>query len=237
MFTLVFQMSPGLMKCQICQGFCIKKGVRNGIQKYQCKGCKKYGQSKYVYSKCTPEKEQMIVQLNGESCGVSSIARVTGLSKASIVRKIRVLSLDLEFKMSKEYNQVYEVDELKTFVGNKQNESWLMYSLNRSTNLISFLTVGRRTKLNLSKVVNPLLNLSPKQIFTDRLNIYPKLISEEIHSLKNRGTNRIERMNLNFRHFLKRLSRRTISYSKSEEMLFHCCRLLWHYRFKDLKIG
>ena len=45
--------------------------------------------------------------------------------------------------------------------------------------------------------------------------IYLGLVPKELHHVKRRGINRIERMNLTLRTHLKRLNRRTIAYSKS----------------------
>lgn len=48
---------------------------------------------------------------------------------------------------------------------------------------------------------------------------------------------RVEGENTRLRHYLARLQRKTLCYSKSEEMLKHSIRLLIHYlRFDDLPI-
>jgi IS1 family transposase len=67
--------------------------------------------------------------------------------------------------------------------------------------------------------------LNPKRIYTDKLNIYPGLISKSIHSSIQYKTNHIERFNLTLRTHLKRLSRRTICFSKNSKMLENCLRL------------
>src|SRR5262245_58418617 len=102
------------MECLVCKGICVKKGVRNGVQKYRCTICKKHQQSSYTYGKYSAEKEQLIIQLNNEGCGISSIARITKLSKTTIQRKIKIISLNLRFESMEEENQIYELDELRT---------------------------------------------------------------------------------------------------------------------------
>uniref|UniRef100_UPI00166D2F5C IS1 family transposase n=1 Tax=Aquaticitalea lipolytica TaxID=1247562 RepID=UPI00166D2F5C len=61
--------------------------------------------------------------------------------------------------------------------------------------------------------------LQPDKIYTDRLNVYPSLIPKSIHRRFQYCTNKIERMNLTLRTHIKRLSRKTICFSKSEKYL------------------
>jgi len=79
--------------------------------------------------------------------------------------------------------------------------------------------VGRRTRENISKVISSVLELNPKQIATDRLRTYGNLIPKRIHETRKSCTTVIERNNLTLRTRLKRLSRKTICFSKSLEML------------------
>lgn len=81
------------------------------------------------------------------------------------------------------------------------------------------VVVGNRTKENISKIINELKYCSPKKIITDKLNVYPNLIYPIEHDTKKYNNNHIERANLTLRQHLKRSSRKTLSYSKSIEML------------------
>ena len=113
----------------------------------------------------------------------------------------------------------FEVDELWSFIGNKDNVSWITYVIEKQTrNVIDFI-VGRKTTDNIRPLINKLLLLKPKRIYTDRLNIYPSLIPQEIHKRFQYCTNRIERKNLTLRTHIKRLSRRTICFSRKQEYL------------------
>nr|WP_299117406.1 IS1 family transposase [uncultured Winogradskyella sp.] len=58
--------------------------------------------------------------------------------------------------------------------------------------------------------------LKPNRIYTDGLNIYPGMIPEVIHKQFQYCTNIIERHNLTLRTHIKRLSRKTICFSKSK---------------------
>lgn len=174
--------------------------------------------------KVTEEKVKSIVEHNNEGNSISSIARLVRLSKASVQRVIEKFAWALDTPLVEETGQEYEVDELCTYVGKRKNIVWVMYAINKLTKQVMKLVVGKRTGENLRKITETLLRLNPKRIYTDRLNIYPGLISAEIHSVKKYKTNHIERKNLDLRNCLKRLSRKTICYSKTERMLEACVK-------------
>jgi insertion element IS1 protein InsB len=61
------------------------------------------------------------------------------------------------------------------------------------------------------------------------LNIYQALVPGEIHTSNAYNINYIERNNLNLRTHLKRLSRRTICFTRSLLMLTACLKIyFWH---------
>jgi insertion element IS1 protein InsB len=45
------------------------------------------------------------------------------------------------------------MDELRTYIGNKENECWIIYAINKLTKEVIDFAVGRRTKETISKVV------------------------------------------------------------------------------------
>ena len=115
--------------------------------------------------------------------------------------------------------KVYEVDELCTYIGNKNRKRWIAYSLRKDTGEVINFVVGTRTKRILGQVINTLLLSEAKMIYTDKLNIYKSLIPKNIHCTRQYSINHIERNNLTLRTHLKRLNRKTICYSKSILML------------------
>ncbi|MCC6685323.1 MAG: hypothetical protein IT247_09670 [Bacteroidia bacterium] len=129
-------------------------------------------------------------------------------------------------------NEEYEMDELRTYVGNKRNESWVIYSINKKTRQVVHFVAGRRTRENIKQVVDETMRQQPAAIYTDKLNIYPSLIPKAQHRKCAHRINHIERMNLTLRNGLKRLSRKTICYSKSEKVLEACLRLYFEVAFR-----
>jgi IS1 family transposase len=126
-----------------------------------------------------------------------------------------------------ENNQVYEVDEMWTYVGKNRpsNYCWITYAINRRTGCVIDVVIGSRSKENLKKVIDSVKMYNPKKIVTDRLKTYPNLIKPTEHDTKRYSNNRIERANLTLRTHIKRLFRKTICFSKSKKMLEACVLL------------
>jgi len=224
------------MKCIYCQKQCIKKGKYKTIQRYQCTYCKRYQQKKYLKPVIPEHKYEWVIKLNKECCGISSISRLLSVSKSSVQRVIIRISSKIRDPSHKEENQMYEIDELRTYCGSKKQECWIIYAINKVTGSVIDFVVGRRTKLNIKQVVNSVLSLSPKHIYTDGLNVYPSLIPKTVHKIFRYCTNKIERHNLTLRTHIKRLIRKTICFSKSIDLLFCTLKLYWFGSVNILRV-
>lgn len=81
---------------------------------------------------------------------------------------------------------------------------------------LSIQLVERQQFFSLLELLySAVLQLSPKMIFTDRLKTYQTLIPKNKHNTRKKNTTVIERYNLTLRIHLKRLSRKTICFSKN----------------------
>lgn len=210
------------MKCKNCSSLkLVKRGTIGIKQRYQCKSCGKYQQDIYSYKLYNSSDDKNIKQLNAEGVGISSISRILGYSKQTILRRFLTISNKVKIPFLIENNQVYEVDEMWTFVGQKRpsNYSWITYAINRKTHQVMNVVFGSRTKENLGKVICLLKSKNPKKIITDKLNTYPNLVRPYPHDTSRYANNHIERGNLTLRTHIKRLFRRTICFSKSQKML------------------
>jgi insertion element IS1 protein InsB len=78
--------------------------------------------------------------------------------------------------------------------------------------------LGRRTDGSCRQLVEKLSGCAVEQFYTDDWQSYRKTLPSERHQISKAETQGIERHNLNFRTHLKRLQRRTICFSKSDEM-------------------
>jgi len=140
--------------------------------------------TRLYFVKITTEIIDFTKKLNNAGVGISSILRLLNISKSDVQRIIEKLAMHKIKPIFTEQNQKYELDELRTYVGNKGNQSWVIYAINKSTGKVINLVVGRRTKENIRKVVNTILSLNPKRIYTDGLNTYRSLISKDIHRVR-----------------------------------------------------
>ncbi|HWK02415.1 MAG TPA: IS1 family transposase [Puia sp.] len=94
----------------------------------------------------------------------------------------------------------------------------------RPGNVVDFV-IGKRTKATLRTLIDSLLETGVKKIRTDRLTHYQRLIPRKMHHYSAYAINHIERMNLNIRTHIKRLSRRTICFSRSMLLLESCLKI------------
>jgi insertion element IS1 protein InsB len=214
------------MNCKKCNSeHIVKCGLqKNGRQKFKCKSCGKYQQLEYSYNSHSVSDSQ-IIQLTKEGCGIRSTSRILKITPNTVIRRILRIAKCLNRKQPLISGGIYQVDELFTFIGNKNKRVCVAYSFEPNTGKVIDVVVGSRNKTNLRIVIDTLLLSNPKKITTDKLNIYKEIIPKTIHSTKFRGINGIERMNLNLRTHLKRLSRRSICFSKSLMILLSCVRL------------
>jgi len=220
-----------MIACKYCKSLCIKYGKQNnGEQRYRCKSCGKTQLNNYTRQAYGIQGlERWVAGMVKEECGIRSMARLLKISTPTLMKYIKQIAKGVSKPLIVIKQEAVEVDEVKTFIGCKQNEYWVAYALNRkSLDVIDFVT-GKRTKSMLKILTDTLLLAQVKKIYTDNLKIYRCLIPRTIHKRGSRQINHIERNNLNLRIHLKRLSRRTICYSRSAVMLNACLRIyFWH---------
>jgi len=210
------------MECKYCGQDCRRSGrQRNGTQRYCCKGCLKYQQENYRYRACNRMTDNYIRSLSCESVGIRGIARVLGVAKGTVANRIQLLAKGIK-RPALNQAATFEVDELWTYIGRKEDEYWIAYALNRKTRQVVDFVIGKRTKSTLKELIDRLLLSNPKIIRTDRLTVYQRIIPKELHRSGSYCINRIERKNLSIRTHLKRLSRRTICFTRSIHMLESC---------------
>ena len=206
------------MNCKFCNGKCVKDGhQKNGIQRYECKDCHRKQQASYAYNAYDPSLNKSITTFIKEGVGIRSIARILEISITTLTKRILSISSSI-ITPHIIADAVYEVDEIKTFVGRKKDHIWVAYALNCADKSVVCFSVVPRTNETLSKVTDKLTNA--RLIYTDKLRQYKTLISPEIHRISHRGTNHIERHNLTIRTHIKRLTRRTICFSRKAIMLY-----------------
>lgn len=220
------------MECKYCGKGCQRWGRQsNGSQRFYCKQCKKCQQGKYQYKACATDMKKMIPKLVCNSVGVRSISRILEIAVKTAARYIQRIAAEISKPPIPLNRKSFEIDELRTYIGKKKNQYWVAYVLCSQTKKIVDFIVGKRTKRTLKMVVNTALCSGVETIKTDRLNIYQALIPKRQHISNAYNINYIERNNLNLRTHLKRLSRRTICFSRSLLMLMACLKIYFWHRY------
>ena len=118
---------------------------------------------------------------------------------------------------------VLELDELWSFVGNKKKKRWVWIALCRNTRQIVSFVIGDRS----AKTCARLYNKIPQQYknchsFSDYWEAYASVFTSSKHKMvgKHSGqTNHVERFNNTLRQRLGRFVRKSLSFSKKDS--FH----------------
>ena len=111
-----------------------------------------------------------------------------------------------------------KLDEMWSYVGKKTNLRWLWHAIDRQSRQVLAYVFGRRKDqvfLQLKKLLEP---FGIQRDCTDDWGAYGRHLPLESHEIDKRKTQRIERKHLNLRTRIKRLTRKTICFSKTEEM-------------------
>jgi IS1 family transposase/transposase-like protein len=206
--------------CPRCASLHIKKNgiTAKGKQRYRCSGCHRQFITRYSYQGCVPFVRSLIVPMTLNGSGIRDITRVLRVSINTVLKVIRQQAASApEPSLPKRLSDA-EVDEMWSFIGKKRRQCWLWYAFSPKTKQIIGYVLGRRTDESLARLLCKLAQCRITRFYTDDWESYQKLIPSYRHWIGKMGTQRIERQNLNFRTHLKRLQRRTICFSKSEEM-------------------
>lgn len=171
----------------------VKSGKSStGKQRYRCKHCRKRFITDYTYKAYLPNTDSKITQLTKEGLGIRSTARVLGISVTTLLKRILQIASNIKQPPISSVGKIYEVDEMRIFIGKKSCPRWLVYALDRETRKVVAFNVGRRTNRTLSVVLQSLFLSKAKMIYTDKLKNYSYLISRKMH----RCTSPIEAQNV-----------------------------------------
>ena len=111
-----------------------------------------------------------------------------------------------------------ELDEMGSFVARKRNPRWLWHAIDHHTGRMLAYVFGRRKDdifLKLKALLEP---FGITTFYTDGWGAYERHIDAEKHQVGKENTQKIESKHTNLRTRIKRLVRRTICFSKTEQM-------------------
>ena len=177
-------------------------------------------------------KQILSMAINGS--GIRDTSRVLNVSKSTVISTIarqekQLVSVNpnIRHMLAKESDMTAsilpacveaELDEQWSFVGSKSNQRWLWYAVDHKTNAVLAYVFGRRKDEIFRKLKELLEPFGIQKFYTDDWGAYERNLDENKHEVGKRNTQKIERKNLNFRTWIKRLARKTICFSKLEKM-------------------
>ena len=111
-----------------------------------------------------------------------------------------------------------ELDEMWSYVGKKDNQRWLWHAIDHHTGKVLAYVLGNhkdRVFLKLKALLEP---FGITRFYTDEWGAYGRHLPSDKHVIGKRNTQKIERKHLTLRTRIKRLTRKTICFSKLEKM-------------------
>ncbi len=112
------------IKCHHCHSEnCVKNGkTSNAKQHYKCKSCAKRFIDHYTYQAYQPNLNHRIIMLTKEGLGISVTTLLKRIILIAQIVKPPIISLGKE----------YEVDEICTYIGNKEKRIWIVCALEKT---------------------------------------------------------------------------------------------------------
>lgn len=223
------------MQCPECGGQHIRKnGHRRGKQNHICVHCHRQFIESYTPRGYSDWIKRLCLRMYVNGLGFRAIERVIGVAHTTVIGWLQQVGVNLPDAYDPEaIPQVGELDELETFVGQKRNKVWIWTVVDHFHPGILGWAVGDHS----AETFQPLWQaVTVWQCFfwvSDGNPVYPAFIPDGDQIVSKTYMTRVEGENTRLRHYLARLHRKTLCYSKSVDMLKHSIRLLIHY----LKFG
>lgn len=114
--------------------------------------------------------------------------------------------------------QEAEMDEMWSFVGSKRHQRWLWHAIDHRSGTVLAYVLAKSEDVALRQLQQLLAPFSIGQVYTDSWGAYLRLLDQQHHTVGKANTQRIERKHLTLRTRIKRLARKTICFSRSEQM-------------------
>lgn len=225
------------MKCPRCNSIKIRKnGRRQSKQCYQCRDCGRQFVESPKFQPYSPEIKQLCLKMYVNGMGLRGIERVTEIHHTTIMNWIKAAGMELpDSPEEDEIPEITEIDELQTFVGSKKNKIWIWTVVNHWRAGILRWQIGDRSSETFQHLWLIIKCWNSFWYVSDGYSVYPCFIEPEDHLVSKTYMTRVEGENTRLRHYLARLHRKTLCYSKSLEMLKCSIRLLLHYlKFKTV---
>ena len=223
------------MPCPDCGKDLIhKNGHRRGKQNYICVSCGRQFIDSYTSRGYSDWIKRLCLRMYVNGMGFRGIERVIGVSDTAVLEWVKQVGECLpDTYEAEKIPQVGELDELETFVGNKRDKVWIWTVVDHFRPGILGWTIGDHSAETFKPLWQAVTCWHCFFWVSDGNSVYPGFIPDGDQIVSKTYMTRVEGENTRLRHYLARLHRKTLCYSKSVEMLKYSIRLLIHY----LKFG
>ena len=176
--------------------------------------------------------QHTIVDMRLNASGVRDTARVLRISTDTVLSELKKQEAALEsvntallrtlhpdeVTVAIERAGEVEMDEMWSFVGRKKDQRWLWHAIDHATGTVLAYVFGRRKAevfLPLQALLEP---FGLTRFCPDHWGAYTRQLDAEVHSPGKRPTQKFERKHLTLRTRIKRLTRKTLYFSKTTQM-------------------
>jgi insertion element IS1 protein InsB len=204
----------------------------NGTQRYRCDNldCPRVIFLLQYHDKGRlPAVKQQIIDMTLNGSGVRDIVRVLRVSSATVIDVLkkkeptikqvneRLLKSSDPAQLDIILRQVEaaEMDEMWSFVGSKSQPRWLWHAIEHHTGQLLAYVFGTREDETFLQLTELLAPFGITHFYTDGWGAYRRHLDPSTHTVGKQHTQKIERKHLTFRTRLKRLTRKTICFSRS----------------------
>jgi insertion element IS1 protein InsB len=216
--------------CRTCGSTNLVKNGTNkcGQAQYHCKECGAYRvlqpQRRY-----TPEQKATILRACQERISLRGLQRVFGVHRQTVsrwlVEQVRQQPVLVDTLLPARADDVLELDEVWTFVGNKPSgERWLWTALCRRTRQIVAFFIGSHDALACQQLWQRVpAEYAHCAMRSDAWRAYAAVLPLQQHRTVDKASGETahqERWYNTLRQRLARFVRKTLSFSKSETMLY-----------------
>ena len=136
---------------------------------------------------------------------------------------------------------VLELDELWSFVAKRSNKRWIWIALCRTTRQVVAYVIGDRSAATCHKLWARIpAAYRHAHCYSDFWEAYRLVIPAAQHTSAGKETGcsaHVERWNNTLRQRLARFVRKSLSFSKSDEMHETCLRLFLHYYNRSVALS
>lgn len=160
------------MTCHNCNDAqMVKFGVRNDVQRYQCKVCKRtksdVPENPLINLRVPMEKAVQVIKMLAEGCGIRSVERLTGLNRRTVLNILEVGGQKALALLDRQIREVeiesVQCDELFAFVQKKEFNNELNDP--ELGTQYTFLALDRKSKLILSHHIGKTRNRENAELF------------------------------------------------------------------------